>query len=212
MSRCAEVLGQVGVPGFEQGITQREGAVLSPTGEDLVQKDGYADKKSRHRARDQDSPKTRVPDQGQVTGSKGRNGRLSPQRQQAMERLEEQARMQKRGSETDEQAFARFVSSDPVGREMFAEYRGSQLMDVLKACGCARMAKDEDATSPSRGDEDNDDPYDGTPEEAMSEVEDEVKELCEKGISPGEAWDRVSSANIARFAVAKRHTVSRVDS
>ena len=42
----------------------------------------------------------------------------------------------------------------------------------------------------------------------MSEVEDEVKKLCEKRMSPIEAWDRVATANIARFAMAKRHTVS----
>jgi hypothetical protein len=200
------------VPESSAAPPQREGAVLNPTDGDLIEEDGYADEDSRRRASDRSSGKTRVSDQGHVTGSKGRNGGLSPQRQQAMERLEEQARMQKRGSETDEQAFSRFVSSDPVGREMFAEYRGSQLMDMLKACGCARLAKDEDVTSPSDGDEDDDDPYDGTPEEAMAEVEDEVKKLCEKGISLGEAWDRASTANIARFAMAKRHTVSRGDS
>ena len=74
-------------------------------------------------------------------GSEGRSGQLSPQRQQAMERLEEQARMQKRGDETDEQSFARFITSDPVGREMFADYRNSQLMDVLKSFGCAPDGK-----------------------------------------------------------------------
>jgi hypothetical protein len=29
---------------------------------------------------------------------------------------------------------------------MFAEYRGSQLIQLLKCCGCARLAKDEDMT------------------------------------------------------------------
>jgi hypothetical protein len=44
--------------------------------------------------------------------------------------------------------FSRFITSDPVGREMFAEYRNSQLMDVLKSLGCALndmgMVDDED--------------------------------------------------------------------
>jgi hypothetical protein len=67
---------------------------------------------------------------------------------------------------------------------MLAEYRGSQLMDVLKSFGCARPAKDEDMTSPSGGDEDNDDPYDGTAEEAMAEVEDEVNKAVREGYEP----------------------------
>jgi hypothetical protein len=177
---------------------RRGGAVQNPTGDDLLQADGYADEESRRRARDQGSRKTRVSDQGQVTGPKGRNGRLNPRRQQVLERLEEEARMQKRGDETDEQAFARFVSSDPVGREMFAEYRESQLMGVLKACGCARDDKS------AADDEDGIDP-----EAAMEACEKRVSELVARGASAAAAWAEVSLSPI--FKSAKRHAVSRVD-
>ncbi len=107
----------------------------------VIGQEGFAKVDRARRAEDRDSGETRVPDQGQVMGSEGRSGQLSPQRQQAMERLEEQARMQKCGDETDEQSFARFITSDPVGREMFADYRNSQLMDVLKSFGCAPDGK-----------------------------------------------------------------------
>ena len=96
------------------------------------------------RARNQGSGKTRVLDQAQVMGFTGPNEQVSPQRQQAMERMQEQSRIQKRGDETDEQAFSRFITSDRKGREMFAEYRNSQLIDVMKSLGCAASAADEE--------------------------------------------------------------------
>jgi hypothetical protein len=179
---------------------QRGGAVKNPTGEDLVQEDGYADKENRRRDRDQGSGKTRLSDESKVTGSKSRNGRLSPQREQAMQRMEEQARMQKRVGETDEQAFSRFITSDPVGREIFAEYRSSELMKVLKSVGCARDDK-------SVADDEDDDGMD--PEAAMEACEKRVSELVARGASAAAAWDEVSLS--PTFKCAKRHTVSRVD-
>jgi hypothetical protein len=65
-------------------------------------------------------------------------------------------RMNKRSS--------RFITSDPVGRELFGKYRSTQLMDVLKSFGCARPAKDEETTSRSDGDGDDDDAYGASPE------------------------------------------------
>ena len=192
------------------------GAVENPTGDVLIQEDGYADEENRRRARNQGSGKTRVPDQAQVMGSKGRNDRVSPQRQQAMERMQEQARMQKRGDETDEQAFSRFITSDRHGREMFAEYRNSQLIGVMKSLGCAASVTDEESSgieenpNPPRTVETE--PWDGTPASALEEVEERVRELMEdEGLSEMMAYERAISEDPTRFAMAKRHTVSRRD-
>ena len=57
--------------------------------------------------------------------------------------------------------------------------------------------------------DDPEDVYDGSPEDALEEVEQEVKKLCAKGVTPGEAWDRAVAANPVRFAVAKRLQVAR---
>jgi hypothetical protein len=176
-----------------------EGVVAESAGEDLVQADGYADREQRCRDIDQSSPKTRVPEQGQVAGFKGESDRLSPRRRQAIERMEEQARLRKRVDETHEQAFTRFIASDPLGREMFAKYRQSQLMDVLKSIGSA----------PGGGDAADDDDDDGTdPEAAMEQCEKRVSELVARGASAAAAWDEVSVSPI--FKCAKRLTVRRV--
>jgi hypothetical protein len=112
--------------------------------------------------------------------------------------LEEQTRMQKRSDETDEQAFSRFITSDPVGREMFTEYRESQLMSMRKACGCA-------PANMSAADAEDDDGMD--PEAAMEACEKRVSELVARGASAAAAWDEVSLSSI--FKSAKRLTVAR---
>ena len=53
------------------------------------------------------------------------------------------------GSKRGRRSSVRHPSTDPQGREMFAEYRNSQLVGGMKSLGCAPSVADDDL-SPDR--------------------------------------------------------------
>jgi len=137
--------------------------------------DGFAERDRRRRAQDnsgqgvvpsgQDALSLRI-----VGDSEG----LSPCQQQYA-RMMGMALLAKRNGETDAVAFARYIGT-PEGRAGYDEYRTSHLSIVGKSFGLvAKRAPVLD---------DPEDPYDGSPEDALDEVEDEVKKLCAKGVTP----------------------------
>jgi hypothetical protein len=84
---------------------------------------------------------------------------LSPGKQQLYERMVEQAALQKRPDETDEQSFSRFITEDPAGRTLFNAYQSVPVVPRSTLRADQKAAETDDAIEPDDDREEQDEAY-----------------------------------------------------